>query len=233
MLARGHRSRAHRDPAAVGHGIARVEAEVEQNLLELGTVGADHAQLFSALKLGRNVLADHTPSKTQCLGDDLVGVKLLDLLHLTPSKGQQLLGEFGGAVAGFHHFIEILVNVLAFAYLLLCQLHIAHDDHQQVVELVCNAPGKPSYGFELLRVAALGLKALGLFARTHVACNLRNAPQSAVVIENCADRERNRLFLAARRDMDGFDVLEDLTCLQARGNLVESPPLPWGNEHLP
>ena len=96
-----------RELAAVRHGVAGVDHEVHDHLLDLSRIGIDAAQL----RIGSLVLSSMSSpiSRRSMLlhaGDHGVQVEDLGLQHLPAAEREQLPGERGGPVACLHDLID-------------------------------------------------------------------------------------------------------------------------------
>src|SRR6187401_3739751 len=73
---------------------------------------------------------------------------------LPPGKRQQLPGELLATAGGGPDRFDGL-DVLWLAQLALQDLRMAGDDHKQIVEIMCDAPGELTERFHLLRLSQL------------------------------------------------------------------------------
>ena len=108
------------EAAAVGHGVARVDGEVQDHLLELARVGAHGGEIGSERGGELNVLADQPPQHRLQVGDDGIELEQLGREHLAAAVGEQLPGEVGGAGGGFADLLEIVAHRVA-------GRHVAHQ----------------------------------------------------------------------------------------------------------
>ena len=92
-------ARRYRDDAAAGHGVARVDDEIDQRRLELGDVDHDRPDARVDVELQRHRAADagieHFAHRIDAFGD----IDDLRVDALPPCECQQLAGE-GGAALG-------------------------------------------------------------------------------------------------------------------------------------
>ena len=163
-----------RQLAAIGHGVACVQAEIQQRGLDLA--GIDHRRP----QIGREI-GDHpdTPSqRARGQGNQLrhqtVEVSGARGQTLPPGERQQPRGQVGAALhgagracdqrvqpvrVGFRHNLRHLSNAV------LHQFQVAQDGREHVVEIVGDAARELSHGLELLCLmqGRLGLFALGDF----------------------------------------------------------------------
>ena len=101
-LGRGHRLQRGLDgqAAAAGHGVAGVDREVHQHLLDLARVGLDRAGLADGADVELEVLADQPPQHAIELADDRVEIDDARLDDLPAGEQQQLAGQGSGALGG-------------------------------------------------------------------------------------------------------------------------------------
>ena len=101
--------------AAVGHGVAGVDRQVHQHLLDLARVGVDHAEVGREHLDEVDVLADEAPEHLLDPRGDLVQVERHGLQHLLAAEGQQLAGQRRRALAGLLDLQEIVPQRVALA----------------------------------------------------------------------------------------------------------------------
>ena len=86
---------------AVGHGVARVDREVQDHLLDLARVGPDVAECVGEPEREVDVLADQPAQHAlACRATTVVQIDDGRLEDLLPAERQQLARERGGALAG-------------------------------------------------------------------------------------------------------------------------------------
>ena len=84
--------------AALRHGVAGVDREVHDHLLELSRVGRHAPRGGSQPQLQVDVLADQAAQHRVEVADERVEVEHLRLEHLPAAEGQELAREAGGAL---------------------------------------------------------------------------------------------------------------------------------------
>src|SRR4029077_20052278 len=84
-----HHLRLYHQPAALGHGVACVEAEIHQHLFDLRGVCLHRVEL-GVHKLEFDVFANHLIEKTDQSAGDGIEVHRTWLQYLAAGKGQQL-----------------------------------------------------------------------------------------------------------------------------------------------
>ena len=220
-LVNRHVGSADSKPSAVGHGIARVEREVHDHLLDLTQIGFDVARSRIEFCLKFDVLPDQPPQHPFCVADHRVKFEDAGFNHLFAAEGQQLARERrrqGGA------FLDLLrVFTPRVAGLELPQQHFAvtADGSQHVVEVMSNASGQPRDGLEFLRLTQLLLTvAQRFFSRLPGRARLRfeNFPLDGghqprelafhdVVMRARLHRCHGRFLAHHRRDEDEWQIL--------------------------
>ncbi len=96
-------------PAAVGHGVTRVQTQIHQNLLDLAWVGPDDAKVVSQIHLNLDSLADDIAQQADFFAGQLIQVCIAGLQQLAARKCQQLAGERGGAIGLRAYFKEFVL----------------------------------------------------------------------------------------------------------------------------
>ncbi len=143
------------EPAAFWHGVAGIDTKIEQDLLELGGVGAHRCQTWLEARLNLNVLADHLFKQTEETRDDIVYVNVLWLKNLAPREGKQLPGEPRGAGGLFANLDKIRLNARLPRRLFGAEFRPTHDGAYHIVKIVRDPAGQLADGFKLLRLAKL------------------------------------------------------------------------------
>src|SRR5437899_8976053 len=78
---------------AMRHGVARVNCEVEQYLLDLPGISLDPPQLLAEFNLHLSVLSNHAGEHPARLFHHRVEAEHLQALHLLAAECEQLAGE--------------------------------------------------------------------------------------------------------------------------------------------
>ena len=153
----GHNGRAGADDdaAAARHGITRVDAQVQQDLRNLVGIGAQEGERPVQGQRQLNVLADEPLHHLGRLLHHRVQVQDAGRENLFAAEGQQLLDERRRALRCAEHLLRVLPHRVAGWQVLFHHLGVAADDHQKVVEVVCDAAGQVADGLHLLRLAEL------------------------------------------------------------------------------
>ena len=93
--------------AAAGHGIARVDRQVHDDLLGLAGIGLGAAQRGIEIANQIHVFADQAAQELLHVCDHGVHVQNFGSEYLLAAEGQQLPGESGGAIGGPLHFFHL------------------------------------------------------------------------------------------------------------------------------
>src|SRR5579862_4283000 len=126
--------------ATFGHGVASVDAEIHQHLLDLGGVGADQGERWSENGLDFDIAANHFFEEVESFGDALVQVDIARLENLAASKSQQLTSERGCTLRLLMDFLKMAAEASAFLRLFHADVGPAHDGADHVVEVVGDSP---------------------------------------------------------------------------------------------
>src|SRR5580658_1931028 len=84
--------------AAIGHRVTRIHGKVEQNLLHLTSIRPDRLEVTCAPCDQGHVLPDGPSQQRLDLTDDVVHVEDLEISHLSPGEGEQLMSQAGGSL---------------------------------------------------------------------------------------------------------------------------------------
>ena len=183
--------RRYRDDAAGGHGVARVDDEIDQRRFELGDVDHDRPDARVDVELQRHRAADagveHFAHRIDAFGD----IDGLRIDALPPCECQQLAGE-GGAALGRpfdRRYRPLAFGIVANRFLQ--RVKTAADDHQEIVEIMGHAAGQLAERVELLRFRELLLHLLelelGFAALGNVPGDLGEADELAVLVDGVDD----------------------------------------------
>ena len=151
-----------RELAARGHGVARVDRKIHDDLLDLAGVGAYRPELRAGSHHQIDVFADHAGEHFQVFGGDVVEIDDARGEHLLAAEGEQLAGQRRGALGGAGDLLRRAAQMRFGAEAFEKKFRVAGDDHQQIVEVVRDAAGEAADGFHLLRLAQLLLERAAL-----------------------------------------------------------------------
>ena len=94
-------------PASSGHGVAGIESQIQQHLLDLARIGLDIGQIGFELAHQLDLLADGTPQQVLHAADDLVEIDRRRRAQLPATENQQLPSQRGGALSGLLDLIDL------------------------------------------------------------------------------------------------------------------------------
>jgi hypothetical protein len=144
--------------AAFGHGVAGVDGQVDQNLLQHPRIGLDGWEARGKIHAQGNILAQNAAEHFADLVDDLVQVGHLQMEFVLAAEGQQLARQVAGPPGGLGDFLEGVGRFVARRRIGHEHARMAADDGEKVVEIVGDAAGQLPDGLHFLRLAQLGFQ---------------------------------------------------------------------------
>ena len=108
VIVAGGEPRAHGDRSAIGHRIARVDDQVEDDLLHLPAVGRDRRKPRRQIHVERVFRSEQAREHLLHVADDGGELERLGLQHLLAAEREELTGESGRAVARAEDVVERL-----------------------------------------------------------------------------------------------------------------------------
>ena len=93
---------------AVRHGVARIDGEIQQRVLDLAGIDHDHRQLFGEPRLDLDGGAEAAPQQIDHARDERIEIGRLGVQGLPPPEGEQPLGELGAELGGLLGLLENL-----------------------------------------------------------------------------------------------------------------------------
>ena len=211
--------------AAGEHGVAGVDRQVEQHLLELPEVDVDGAVLRIELDLEADVLADQPAQHRRHLADHPVEGHHPRLQHLLAAVGEELAGQRGRALAGALDLLDVGAPLVLRRHAVAEQLALEGDGRQQVVERMGDAAGQPAHRLQALGVAqpllARPQRLLGRLGGGDVAQGPAQPrrPVERVEIADAGQHHHER-FAVARPDSD-LQLAGRLTGANAREEIAK------------
>jgi len=155
--------------AAMGHGVARIDRQVHEHLLEPARVGLDGVLRGSRNGHQLDVFADQPPQQFLNLDHQLVDPHGARFERLAAAEGQKLVRQ---GAAPLRRPPDLLQRgPLGFLQVGPPQQHVAvaGDHREQIIEIVSHTAGQPPYGFHLLCLPELLLEANPLAAHARAA----------------------------------------------------------------
>ena len=183
--------RGNRHRAAVGHGIAGIDHEVDQGDFQFADVDGDRPYTGWDIDRQPDIAAKPAGENFADRIDPLRDLDRLRIDPLPPRECQQLPRQGGAALSGE---LDRLCGARGFRILCgdrLQRLDVARHDHEKVVEVMRHAAGELAERVHLLRFSKLPLNSgklhLRLAALGDIAGDLGVADQLAVFIVNRID----------------------------------------------
>ena len=144
------------EASALGHGIAGVDGEVDEDLFDLAAVGADVDVVGVELGLEDDVLAEEGAKEVVEVVDDLVEVEDFGLDDLLAAEGEELACEGAGACGGAEDFGGFGLGAGGlFGEVVVEDFAVAADGGEEVVEVVGDAAGEEADGLHFLGLEEL------------------------------------------------------------------------------
>jgi hypothetical protein len=145
-----------------GHGVARVDGEVYEDLFERAGVRADPPQ--SAARNGHDVDvgSDQPPQHLVDPGQNLVEVEHAGLDDLLAAEHQQLPGEVRGSLTRAADLDDVGSDRILRLQVHQQHVRVAQHDREQVVEVVRHTARELADGVHLLRLPQLVLELLAI-----------------------------------------------------------------------
>ena len=148
-------------PAAVRHGVARVDGEVQEHLLDLTGIGRHGSEVRRGHRDELDRLAEEPIEHRVQAADDAVDVEHGGREHLLSAEGQELARERRRLVGGLADPLGIDAERVLGGQPPQDEVAVAADDHEQVVEVVSDAARELADGVHLLGLAELLLGLVG------------------------------------------------------------------------
>ena len=149
--------------AAIAHGVARVDRDVDDGAFELMRVGAGFPQPGGQNGLDLNMLAQRRAQEVRHVGNHPVGVDRLRRQRLLAGEGEQALGQGGGTFGGSYRRVDETPDIeFVGLHAPPHEIERADDNAKHVVEVVGDAAAELADSVHLLRLAKLGLDGLPL-----------------------------------------------------------------------
>src|SRR5260370_6768253 len=147
-----------RESSALGHRVARVDAEIHQHLFELSGICSYRRQSLRQRHFDLDVFSNDPLQHLQEVSNDVVQIQDAQLKHLLPAESQHLAGQGRPTFSGH---VDLLRGSVIFrnARKLFCEVAaIAQDDRQQIIEIVRDSTCQRPDGFHFLRLPELLLQ---------------------------------------------------------------------------
>ena len=112
----------------------------------------NHPEPWSEPQVDPDIVRQDAAQQLAGAGDDAVQVQQCRLQHCATRETQEVAGQLTAALGRHHRKLEKTV-ALRRIFRRLQQFEIAHDDGQQIVEIVRNSAGQLSHRLHLLRLS--------------------------------------------------------------------------------
>src|SRR5581483_1224529 len=178
---------------AIWHRVARVDRQIDDGRLQMVHVRLNLPESGATDGLDLDAFAERALKKFLEATQEAVQVDWLRIESLTPREGEQPAGQRGRALGSALCVCQRAMQVgsTEVAAVALGVLQVSQNDHQQIVEVVCNATAQLSDRLELLRCHKLFLDTvkliLCLLALGQVARDLGKADDGAALIGDPVD----------------------------------------------
>ena len=139
--------------ARAGHGVARVDRQVDQRVFHLAGVGAHRPQVSGDVQVDGHAFAQHPLQHVGHRKHQAAQFHILRLQRLSAGEGQQPLGQLGAQFGGLLGVGQDVGQCRVVADAVFQHLQIALDHRQQVVEVVRHAAGQLAQRLDLLVLA--------------------------------------------------------------------------------
>ena len=139
-----------RESASPRHGVAGVERQVDDDLLDLPRVGLHPFQVRPGDRHQLDVFPDEALEHLLQVGNDQIQIQDLRLEDLFAAERDQLLRQSGGALARLSDLLESPGHETGIRQTLLRQPDVSRDHRHQVVEIVGNPARKSSHRLDFL-----------------------------------------------------------------------------------
>ena len=150
-------SRFDRERSTLRHGIPRVDDKIDQNLLKLGLVGAQPPIRLIELTDEPDIVANEAAQHGFQTHDRGIERQNFGVQRLFTAEREQLPNQRRGPFAGLQGFFDLSAKGVLRTELCQEDLTVAHDDGQEIIEVMCNPSGQPANGFHFLGLPKLFL----------------------------------------------------------------------------
>ena len=148
--------------AALGHGVAGVDRQIHQHLLDLAGIRVHDAEVIVEHRGDLDVLAQQAPQHLERVLDDGAQIECHRLDHLAAGKREQLASQSSRPFGRLRDLLDAAAGRVVRLQVQHRQLGVAEDRGQQVVEVVSDAAGEPADALQLLGLRELVLESAAL-----------------------------------------------------------------------
>jgi hypothetical protein len=140
-----------RELATRWHGVPRIRGKIDDHLLQLTGIGFYTAYFRTRLEIQFDVFSDHALQQLFNISQNLIEIEHLGFENLPPSKSEQLARQGRAASGRLPDHLQAARDSLILRPLEQ-NLTLPQDDPQQIIEIMGNAAGQSSDGFEFLQL---------------------------------------------------------------------------------
>ena len=212
--------------AAIGHGVARIDREVHDDLLELQLIDLDRPQVAAVHNLEIDLLADQPAQHDGEVAEHFAKIENLRAQRLLARKRHKMPHQAGGAIGALPDLHDVLERRIGRLVRVEQKIGRQQDQIEHVVEVVRHAAGELADRVHLLLLdePALEFALLGRLQRIDDGRFL-----VAFLLADRGDVEaRESLALAGQRGVDRRDVPPALRRLDDRR--FERRPVALGDD---
>ncbi len=184
----GHVARLHREGAAARHRIARVDRQIDDDLLDLRQVRQHGPQIAPIGDVETHRLAKQAVEHDRKVSEHVVEVEDGGPQRLPAREGEELLDEPRRALGVLLDVHDVAERGVRRAVVLQQKVREADDGRQHVVEVVRDPAGELADGLHLLALRDLGFQ-LGLLGHVGDGEDEQRPPRSATAL---AERRTRR-----------------------------------------
>lgn len=134
------------DGADSGNRVTGVEAEVGEDLFDLGGVDEDMREVVARGEADGDIFAEQAWEDTEHFVDELIELDVAGFDGLAAGEGEELSGEFGGAGGGFLDGGQVVEEI--FVCVPKGEFGMSKDNAEHIIEVVSDASGQASDGIE-------------------------------------------------------------------------------------
>ena len=139
----------------VGHGVARVDDQVQNYLLDLTWIGFDGAQIFFDACSHLDRFAHQAAHHLVHVQNDAVQIQHFRFQDLLAAEGEQLPNQRDGPLRSVRNLLYVSAKLGMRRDARKSQLYIPLDDGQQVIEIVRHSSGEPAHCFHAVSLLQL------------------------------------------------------------------------------
>ena len=150
------------DMADIIDGIAGVDHEIEEDLLEMGAMKVRWRGVGLKVEVELDFVADEAIEHRFQVSQKGVDIHAGTILVGIAAVGEELFDEIAGVIAGLMDLEQVGIDGVIVGQLIEHQFGVADDEGQQVVEVMSNPVGEPAQGLHAVVDVELLLQILAL-----------------------------------------------------------------------